>query len=80
MRLWGKMCPERSEKSGFACFSLQKNCVGDLPDNDDFYQERGNRLKMGHRDLLEHLRDKDRRYYYDHVLVPMPNTTLKDFI
>ena len=51
-----------------------------LPDNDDFYQERGNRLKMGHRDLLEHLRDKDRRYYYDHVLVPMPNTTLKDFI
>ena len=48
--------------------------------NDDFYQERGNRLKMGHRDLLEHLRDKDRRYYYDHVLVPMPNTTLKDFI
>lgn len=51
-----------------------------LPDNDDFYQERNNRLKMGHRDLLEHLRDKDRQYYYDQVLVPMPNTTLKDFI
>lgn len=51
-----------------------------LPDNDDFYQERSNQLKMGHRDLLEHLRDKDRQYYYDHVLVPMPNTTLKDFI
>lgn len=51
-----------------------------LPDNDDFYQERNNRLKMGHRDLLEHLRSKDRKYYYDQVLVPMPNTTLKDFI
>ena len=33
------------------------------------------RTKMCIRD-----RDKDRRYYYDHVLVPMPNTTLKDFI
>ena len=53
-----------------------KECIQKV----DFYQERGNRLKMGHRDLLEHLRDKDRRYYYDHVLVPMPNTTLKDFI
>ena len=51
-----------------------------LPDNDDRYQERNNRLGLGHRDLLEHLRDKDRQYYYDQVLVPMPNTTLKDFI
>lgn len=51
-----------------------------LPDNDDFYQERNNRLGMGHRDLLEHLRDKNRQYYYDQVLVPMPDTTLKDFI
>lgn len=51
-----------------------------LPDNDDHYTERSNRLKMGHRDLLEHLAGKDRQYYYDQVLVPMPNTTLKDFI
>ncbi len=51
-----------------------------LPDNDDHYQERNNRLGLGHRDLLEHLRDKDRQYYYDQVLVPMPNTTLKDFM
>ena len=51
-----------------------------LPDNDDRYQERYNRLGLGHRDLLEHLQDKDRQYYYDQVLVPMPNTTLKDFI
>ena len=51
-----------------------------FPDNDDRYTERNNQLKLGHRDLLEHLRDKDRNYYYEHVLVPMPNTTLKDFI
>lgn len=51
-----------------------------LPDNDDYYQERNNKLNLGHRDLMEHLRDKNRQYYYDHVLVPMPNTTLKDFI
>lgn len=51
-----------------------------LPDNDDHYTERHNRLNLGHRDLLEHLRDKDRKYYYEQVLVPMPNTTLKNFI
>ena len=50
-----------------------------LPDNDDYYQESHNRLKLGHRDLLEHLRDKDRQYYYDSILVPMPGTTLKNF-
>lgn len=51
-----------------------------LPDNDDYYQERNNRLGLGHRDLMEHLRDKDRQYYYDHVLVPMPYTTVKNFL
>ena len=51
-----------------------------LPDNDDHYTERHNRLNLGHRDLLEHLRDKDRKYYYEQFLVPMPNTTLKNFI
>ena len=51
-----------------------------LPDNDDHYQDRNNRLNLGHRDLMEHLKDKDRQYYYDHILIPMPNTTLKDFL
>lgn len=51
-----------------------------LPDNDDHYIERNNWLKLGHRDLLEHLRDKDRKHYYEQILVPMPNTTLKNFI
>ena len=51
-----------------------------LPDNDDYYQESHNRLKLGHRDLLEHLKDKDRQYYYDSILVPMPGTTLENFL
>ncbi|MBQ7726239.1 MAG: hypothetical protein IJT66_03750 [Clostridia bacterium] len=51
-----------------------------LPDNDDYFDASHNRLGLSHRDLLEHLRDKDRQYYYDHVLLPMPNTTLKNFL
>ena len=51
-----------------------------LPDNDDYYQDEHTKLKLGHRDLLEHLKDKDRQYYYDKVLIQMPNATLKNFI
>lgn len=51
-----------------------------LPDNDDYYREENNRLNLGHRDLLEHLHDKDRQYYYDRILVPMKNRTLQDFL
>ncbi len=51
-----------------------------LPDNDDMYHENHNQLSLGHRDLLEHLQDKDQAYYYDKVLIPMPNVTLKNFI
>lgn len=50
------------------------------PDNDDRYSSQYNKMRMERRDLMEHLRDKDRQYYYDSVLVPMPKTTLKDFL
>ena len=50
------------------------------PDNDDWYYSKYNKFEMERRDLMEHLRDKDRQYYYDSVLVPMPKTTLKDFL
>lgn len=50
------------------------------PDNDDWYYSKYNKFGMERRDLMEHLRDKDRQYYYDSVLVPMPKTTLKDFL
>ena len=56
------------------------NFIISLPDNDDYYKESNNKLNLGHRDLLEHLKDKDRQYYYDHVLVPMQCTSLKDFL
>ena len=51
-----------------------------MPDNDDYYSVQKNALEMNHRDLLEALKDKDRQYYYDNVLVPMADKTLKDFI
>ena len=51
-----------------------------MPDNDDYFNTEHNRLKANHRDLLEHLKDKDRRYYYDNILIPMPNKTLKAFL
>ena len=65
-----------------ALYSLQNlpHYILSLPDNDDRFNTQHNRLGLGHRDLLEHLRDKDRAYYYDHVLVPMPGVTLKNFI
>ena len=51
-----------------------------LPDNDDHFTEKNNRLQLSRRDLMEHLRDKDRSYYYEHILTPMPGKTLKDFL
>ena len=51
-----------------------------MPDNDDYFNTASNRLKANHRDLLEHLKDKNRQYYYDNILVQMPNKTLKDFL
>ncbi len=50
-----------------------------LPDNDDFFQAERNALNLNHRDLLEHLKDKDPAYYYGHILVPNGHT-LQDFI
>ena len=51
-----------------------------LPDNDDYFDANHNQKKMSRRDLMEHLVDKNRQYYYDSVLIPMPGTTLKNFL
>lgn len=45
-----------------------------LPDNDDFYDSKHNRLELGHRELMEHLKDKDPSYYYSDILVPNGRT------
>ena len=50
-----------------------------LPDNDDMYDRKKNRLELGHGELMEHLKDKDPAYYYSDILVPN-GKTLMDFI
>lgn len=50
-----------------------------LPCNDDLFKNSNNRFGMEHGELLEHLQDKGRDDYYDHILVP-DGTTLKNFI
>lgn len=49
-----------------------------LPDNDDHFNSSDNKLNLGHRELMEHLRDKPPEYYYTDVLIPS-GKTLKDF-
>ena len=49
-----------------------------LPDNDDRFNSSHNKLNLGHRELMEHLRDKQPEYYYTDVLIPS-GKTLKNF-
>lgn len=51
----------------------------EMPNNDDHFSSTHNKLRLQHRDLLEHLKDKDPSYYYSDVLIPN-GKTLKDFI
>ena len=41
-----------------------------MPDNDDHFEPKKNRLHLGHRELMEHLADKTPEYYYSDVLIP----------
>lgn len=50
-----------------------------FPNNDDMFSDKNNKLGMGYRDLLEHLKDKTPSYYYSDVLKP-DGKTLKDFL
>ena len=49
-----------------------------MPDNDDHFEPKNNRLKLGHRELMEHLADKSPEYYYSDILIPS-GKTLADF-
>jgi len=54
-----------------------------FPNNDHMFLSSRNKLKLGYRDLLEHLKDKEPSYYYSHVLIPRKRSkaaTLQDFI
>lgn len=50
-----------------------------MPNNNDMFSETHNRLHLGYRDLLEHLKDKPPAYYYTDVLIP-DGKRLKDFL
>ena len=50
-----------------------------LPDNDDMYDASRNKKGLAHKELLEHLKDKDPAYYYTDILVPNGHT-LGEFI
>lgn len=50
-----------------------------FPNNDDMFREENNRLGLGYRDLMEHLKNKPPAYYYSNVLLPT-GKTLKDFM
>ena len=49
-----------------------------MPDNDDYFNIRNNRLQLNHRELMEHLADKTPEYYYSDILIPS-GKTLADF-
>ena len=55
------------------------NFILRLPNNNDNFRPGSNKLMLGYRDLLEHLKDKQPAYYYSDVLIP-DGKTLKDFI
>ena len=50
-----------------------------FPNNDDIFSAENNKLELGYRDLLEHLKDKTSDYYYTDVLI-LGKETLKDFM
>lgn len=53
--------------------------VGDKILAVDGYSESNNKLGLGYRELMEHLKDKDPAYYYSDILIPN-GKTLRDFI
>ena len=51
-----------------------------LPNNDHNYDRTDNKLRLGYRELLDHLQDKDPAYYYEHVLMERKGKTLQHFL
>lgn len=50
-----------------------------LPDNDDMFNCKKNKLGLSHKQLMELLKDKDPAYYYEQILIPN-GKTLREFI
>lgn len=64
-------------KSPYSLSNMPDYILG-LPDNDDYFNIRNNRLQLNHRELMEHLADKTPEYYYSDILIPS-GKTLADF-
>ena len=78
----GRVCTGNNVLPRYKKLSALKNfpryLLG-LPDNDDMFVRRHNRKDLEHKELMEHLKDKDPAYYYTDILVPN-GRTLGDFI
>lgn len=64
-------------KSPYSLSNMPDYILG-LPDNDDYFNIKNNRLQLNHRELMEHLADKTPEYYYSDILIPS-GKTLADF-
>ena len=76
------LCTGNNELPTYKKVSALANLPGyllRLPNNNDSFNAKNNRLHMEYRALLNHLNDKEPAYYYTDVLVPN-GKTLKDFI
>jgi hypothetical protein len=51
-----------------------------FPNNDHNFSRANNRPKLGYRELLEHMKDKEPSYWYERILIPKEGKTLSDFI
>ena len=78
----GKVCTGNNVLPRYKKISAMRNfpryLLG-LPDNDDMFSVDRNKMGLSHKDLMEHLKDKDPAYYYTDILVPN-SCTLGDFI
>lgn len=78
----GKVCTGNNVLPRYKKLSATKNFpryLLSLPDNDDMFSRDKNKKQLAHKELLEHLKDKDPAYYYTDILVPN-GRTLGDFI
>lgn len=64
-------------KSPYSLYNMPDYILS-LPDNDDYFNIKNNRLQLNHRELMEHLADKTPEYYYSDILIPS-GKTLADF-
>lgn len=78
----GKVCTGNNVlpryKKLFAMKNFPRYLLG-LPDNDDMFSREKNKKQLAHKELLEHLKDKEPAYYYTDILVPNGHT-LGEFI